>query len=135
MAEFHAISTQEIINELTYEKQDHPKEVSTASLPLQLKLAEFCSLAKVITSKGYLSLMQRLNHDELNLFIDLLVKTNFGSIPQLDQGQIHCLFSLEALRLISINSDQTVSLNLSAISDLFAIHDEEQVVAPLLLVK
>ena len=108
MAEFNAINFHSLINQMTKGEEEFLS--SPSSITLQLKLAEFSSMAKALMSKGHLELMQKLDSKELETFIEILVQTNFGARTHVTIEESPALNSLEALRIIQIDKEKKLSL-------------------------
>ncbi len=119
MAEFQAINFHSLITQVMKERVEFSPTPS--SLPLQLKLAEFSSLAKAVMHKGHLDLIQKLDSKDLEVFIEILIKTKFGAVTQVLQAASPSLKNLEALQMIQIDKGNKISLHSSKLMDIFLL--------------
>lgn len=119
MAEFQAINFHSLITQVMKEQIEFSPTPS--SLPLQLKLAEFSSLAKAVMHRGHLDLIQKLDSKDLEVFIEILVKTKFGAITEVLQTESPSLKNLEALQMIQIDQGNKISLHSSKLMEIFLL--------------
>ncbi len=133
MAEFQAINLRSLITQIANDNLECSP--TSSSLTLQHKLAEFSSLAKAVMHKGHLDLIQKLDSKDLEVFIEILIKTKFGATTQVFQTESPSLRNLEALKIIQIDKENKVSLHSTKLMDIFSLSSVGKTSVQLSLIK